>query len=309
MQLIDGKYHPLHLLGKGTYGVVYLAREVDTSRFVAIKMLKDFSRDALTRFQREAFLMSQNINNVHVVEILNYNLTGHKPYIALEYCEHGSLRSWVGQNCPWQNIAAALMHAINGLHGIHAAGGFHRDIKPDNLLVAQHPGDPNAALIKLADFGLARVPHMMDIPMTYNLGGTAGYIAPEVIAGQPFKSSADIYSLGICAVELLTGSREARALERAAVPDQFRKLITLMLAQSPAQRPNTQQIASALEYLLQPLTANAQTPAAQQEPPEEGIGGIILGGLLVVGVFAAIAALAVGAGHEWDKRVQRPGDA
>lgn len=270
------------------------------NRRVALKFLMDTSPDAVARFHREARLLGKAINNRFVVELLGYNLEHVPPYLVMEYCEYGSLRSWVGAQRPWQDVAAALSHALNGLHGIHAAGGFHRDLKPDNLLVTRHPEQPTRVLIKLGDLGLARTPDTEVQPMTRNAAGTEGYMAPEVKAGAAFQASADIYSLGVIAAELLTGERSAQKLGQTKLPEQMRAMVRSMLSVNPAGRPSAQQLAQTLTNLLQNPNV-----VAEVEEESSGLGGFLLTSLFAGGALLALAALAGGDEAQWDERVQR----
>lgn len=298
--MIDGRYIPIQQLGSGGYGSVFLVHDSHTNRRVALKFLIDGSPDAVARFRREARMLERAVNNRYVVELLGSNLEHTPPYLVMEYCEYGSLRSWVGAQRPWRDVAAALTHALNGLHGIHAAGGFHRDLKPDNLLVTRHPEQPNAPLIKVGDLGLARTADTEALPMTRHAAGTEGYIAPEVRAGAPFHASADIYSLGVIAAELLTGERSARKLGQQKLPEQMRAMVRSMLSDNPAARPSAQQLAQTLTRLLQDPHA-----VAEIEEESSGLGDLLLKGLLAGGALLALAALAGGDEAQWDERVQR----
>src|SRR5262249_12934013 len=163
---------------------------------VAVKALARGSASDLERFTRELRMLRTQITNRHVVDVLDWDLGHDPPYLVMEFCEGGPLRAWVGKKPPWRSVAVALAHAINGLHGLHRADGFHRDIKPDNLLMGKDSAT-GEMVVKVADFGLARAPVTATGPMTRSAMGTPGYIAPEVLAGAPYAASADIYSLGV----------------------------------------------------------------------------------------------------------------
>jgi eukaryotic-like serine/threonine-protein kinase len=109
--------------------------------------------------------------------------------------------------------------------------GFHRDIKPDNILMFEGTG---GFIFKLGDFGLAQDNNTSSV-FTQGAAGTLGYIAPEIIAGSPFTSQADIYSLGVTALELLTGKLRSPSLPR----EQYRLafLIRGMTSTDPKARP------------------------------------------------------------------------
>ena len=298
---MNDRYRLLTRLGEGGFGCVHLAQDLHTGRRVAIKQLRFDTPDARARFEREARTLLRNVDNAHVVEILDHDLSATPPYLVLEYCEHGSLRSWVGTRVSWQNVAGALAHAVNGLQGIHQAGGFHRDVKPDNLLVASDPRDSGrSVIIKVADFGLARDPQSATSLMTRSPAGTDGYIAPEVRAGSPFTAAADIFSLGIVACELLTGERSTSRIGSTPIPDRFRRVVRSMLSPIPGQRPGARTVAAELSAILaEPAEATTEKANAS------GIGGVVFGGLLAGGALLALAALAGGNDKEWDNRVKR----
>ncbi len=297
------RYQLLRLLGEGGFGAVFLARDLFMRSNVAIKLLRATSFDAGDRFRRELRLLQTQINNRHVVTVLDADLDADPPYIVLEFCEHGSLRSWVQQRRSWREVAAAIAHALFGLRGVHDVGGFHRDLKPDNLLLATDVAT-GEAIVKVADFGLARVPLTATGAMTYGGRGTLGYIAPEVLLGRPFTAAADVYSLGIVALELLTGSIDPSQQIPGAVPEGLSRLVRQMLAFEPTGRPTPQAIAQSLNALLIQGSAPAASQPRQLPSNTAGAGG----GLLLAFGLAAAAALAAFAGgdnKEWDKNVGR----
>lgn len=137
----------------------------------------------------------------------------------------GSLDQFLQQRQPWGFVARVLLHTLIGLHDIHQVEGFHRDIKPHNLLLAQDPTD--GWIAKVTDFGFARVP-LTTGPMTRGAAGTPGYIAPEVLMGEPFHPGADMYSLGIVALELLTTTRDRAELTTLDAPPELGSLVERM---------------------------------------------------------------------------------
>lgn len=132
--MING-YRLVKLLGRGSFGEVWLAEtEADGSR-VAIKFLHDITAGALNRFRREVRLLTEHIDNRFVVDIKAHDLNAASPYFVMEFCEGGSLRQFVGKPWAWQAAARVLSCAVQGLTGLHRVVGYHRDIKPDNLLL------------------------------------------------------------------------------------------------------------------------------------------------------------------------------
>lgn len=293
---MGGAYQLLRRLGAGGFGTVYLALEARTQRQVAIKFLDSDALDdeARRRFGREARLLYQQLHNPHVVTLLDHDLDCERPFIVLEYCEEGSLRRWVGQNKPWQEVATAVGHALIGLSELHSLGGFHRDIKPDNLLLGREPASERLT-VKVADFGLARHPITGTGPMSRSQRGTDGYIAPEVLGGVAFTVAADVYSLGVTAIELLTGCREVAALASARCPGEFAFLLRGMVAPAPLRRPPPEQIAARLHALLLAPRDDVGAPTEAWWVSLWAVGG-------------ALAGLALLSGQQtgsWDSRVQR----
>mgnify|MGYP000128442516 CR=1 FL=1 len=333
--LIKDRYDVLDKIGSGTFGSVHRALDRVTGEQVAIKFL--IKTDTIDHFRKEANFLYQQINNRFVVKLLDHDLDAKEPYIVLEYCHGGSLRSWVGRKNPWQQIANALSCATSGLSEIHKNGGFHRDIKPDNLLMTTDSAT-GLSVIKLGDLGLARMPSAGS--MTYSPAGTKHYMAPEVRKAlidpsedsYQYTQSADIYSLGITALELSTGEVKLKALERLGEDNFPRSLIDLirrMCASKPESRPNTEIIAKELcvllapppppisrregniaPLILHPKVVQPQPVERAAPPNQQGdntgavIAGIGLGALALLGLAALLTE-----SKEWDPSVERYRDA
>jgi serine/threonine protein kinase len=341
---MNSRYRILRSLARGGFGRVSLALDRETGKHVAVKELIELNGDALERFRNEYAILYEQIDNKYVVDVLDADFDSRPPYIVLEYCEHGSLRSWVDQPKPWLVVTFALSYALQGLWGIHRLAGFHRDLKPENLLVAS---DPDLGfIVKVADFGLARVPQAATF-MTNHKAGTRGYIAPEVDNGSVgFHAGADVYSLGVVATELLTGSMDPARLNKATIPAPLRELVLQMISADRTRRPTLHQIASQLAEIVklgpaqvtapsvtvphhaaappqavQPATpaaaadrapsanvptASAPAPAGARSGP--GLGVALLAGGIAVGAAGLVAALLTKLASndaEWDESVRR----
>lgn len=296
MALAD-RYDLVERLGEGSFGEVFRAVDRISGRIVAIKVLHRHDDDARRRFHREAVALHSQLANEHVVTLLDHaGLNDDEPYLVLEFCELRSLRSWVGGRRGWLDIATCLLHAAKGLAGVHAAGGFHRDIKPENILRARVPGTPGWR-VKLADFGFVGFPHPVTGNMTRSGRGTNGYIAPEIIAGAPFHAAADVYSLGIVAIELLVGRTDLVAFQASGGPKALTTLVRSMVAGLPHERPTAQEVVKRLEAVVEVQAAAATSPIqfAQQRilsapAPRDGADGVDRGG-----GWGWLAALALGA--------------
>lgn len=279
-------YEVIRKLSEGGFGVVHLARRRSDQRHVAIKVLHRDTDTAMVRFYREAKIMHANIYNPHVVELIESRFDMQPPFIVMEFCDGGPLANWIGKNVPWRQIAYALSQAASGLTGIHENGGFHRDIKPHNLLLAKDLS--GAPIVRVGDFGLARDPAITSSgPYTNQAAGTPGYMAPELMRGGEMTAAADVYSLGITCIELLTGRRDAGALfQLVRVPRQFTELLSQMVHEDPAQRPFIDHVQRTLVTIAQP--SPPVPPPTPAPAPRNSSGGWVLLGL-------AAAAIAMGA--------------
>lgn len=288
--LIGGRYRGLRPLGAGGQGNVWQVVDVVTGRGCALKFLNANSPEALARFRRELRLLEAGRAHPNIVQLLDANLDNAPPYIVMELCED-SLRSWVGRNPPWNQVAGAIAHALSGLTALHDAGGFHRDLKPDNLLLARDPATPQGLVLKLGDLGFAQVPGVGSSPMTRFGYGTPGYFAPEIEEGDEYSASADIYSLGVTVVEVLTGERSTQHLGQVAMPQAMRTLIQAMLSKQPAARPTAAVIAHTLNKLL----ATPNTVASPAPPPEASDGASLLwGSIFFAGALFLLSKLGEG---------------
>lgn len=267
------RYERIRLLDQGATGSVYLGRRLTDNALVALKYLRAVNYTGLWEFQREANNYYRQQNCQFVVDLLDYNFSSTEPYLVLEYCQYGSARQFVPQ-LRWQEekIAALLTHAAAGIESIHAGGGVHRDIKPDNLLVTRT--ENGHLIMKVNDFGLARLPskHALSF-MTSTLVGTPGYIAPEVLAGKTFTQAADICSFGVTIHELFTGIRPSAGSEQLSCPKPLLKLVGSMLAVDPQDRPTIEEVR---KELVQAATAMKS---------QKQVSGII--GVTIVGVIVA----------------------
>ncbi len=321
---VNERFQTVRPLGRGGFGEVFLVRDRETQQQFAMKKLIDVTPENRERFEREAVHLQRQLDNRHVVNLIEADLDADPPYLLLEYCEGGSLDGFLRERQRWQFVARVLMHTLIGLRDVHRVNGFHRDIKPHNLLLARDPVD--VWIVKVADFGFARVPMTVG-PMTRGAAGTPGYIAPEVRMGEPFHPGADMYSLGIVALELLTMTRDPAALATTDAPAPFVSLVRRMAARDMSLRPRVDEALATLLNLLGPSEPPQDGPrppgpkVGPKSPPSEGgptspppaaanaekssLGTAILTGLGVGAAVLAVAALLRGDEKTWDENVQR----
>lgn len=205
--VVDGRYHVRSRLARGGMSTVYLATDQRLERDVALKVLYPHlaeDQHFLERFEQEA-KSAARLSHPHVVGVLDQGVGDSQEhvlaYLVMEYVPGKTLRRLLqehGRLTPRQALAM-LDPVIEGLGAAHDAGLIHRDVKPENVLLAERGG------IKIADFGLARA--VSAGTSTGTLVGTAAYLPPELVTGGAADARSDIYSAGIMLFELLTGTQ------------------------------------------------------------------------------------------------------
>jgi tRNA A-37 threonylcarbamoyl transferase component Bud32 len=203
--LLDGRYRLEEKLGSGGMSTVYRAFDETLERWVAIKLMhRDLSADAdqLERFRREARTAAA-LSHPHVVTIINAGEDEGHPYIVLEYVEGETLKDRIkrdGPLPPGEAVAYAIEIA-RALEVAHDARLVHRDIKPQNILIDLE------GRAKVTDFGIARsLTESEGLTQAGRVLGTTDYISPEQALGESVSEQSDIYSLGVCLYEMLTGA-------------------------------------------------------------------------------------------------------
>jgi eukaryotic-like serine/threonine-protein kinase len=212
--IVAGKYRLEALIGEGGMGSVWSAMHTGLGQPVAIKFVsKEFvsSAEALRRFDAEAKAAAQ-LRSRHVVQVFdNGTLEDGTPYIAMELLRGENLHARVHRSGPVPLAEATdiLLQSCKALGRAHAAGIIHRDIKPDNIFLAQS-NDDEAALVKILDFGIAKFtlgPNDQSATRTGSVLGTPLYMSPEQARGlKTIDHRTDLYSLGLVAYTVLTGN-------------------------------------------------------------------------------------------------------
>ena len=267
-QEIAGRYRIERRLGAGGMSTVFLAQDTVLERPVAVKLLAEHLADDeafVERFQREA-LSAARLQHPNIVQVFDYGLdaSSHRHFIVMEFVDGPSAADLLRdqKRLEIDEAVAIARDACHGLDYAHRAGVVHRDVKPGNLLISDESGTT-----KLADFGIAKATEQTRITQVGSVLGTAAYLSPEQAHGDDAGPRSDIYSLGVCAYQMLTGrlpheygSLTELALKqreepiapiaelRPTVPHELDLAIAVALERDPADRyDNALDFAHALE--------------------------------------------------------------
>jgi eukaryotic-like serine/threonine-protein kinase len=203
---IAGRYRIERRLGAGGMSTVFMAKDTVLERPVAVKLLAEHLADDeafVYRFRREA-LSAARLQHPNIVQVFDsgQDQSTERHYIVMEYVDGPSAADMLRESKELDigETVRLVRDACHGLDYAHRAGVVHRDVKPGNLLFAEEMG-----ITKLADFGIAKAAEQTRITQVGSVLGTAAYLSPEQARGEEAGPASDIYSLGVCAYQFLTG--------------------------------------------------------------------------------------------------------
>jgi eukaryotic-like serine/threonine-protein kinase len=205
---LGGRYRVDRLLGRGGFGAVYQATQLDLGRQVAVKVLfeQGHDQDTLARFEREA-KATGSLGHPHIVQVTDFQ-PQHPPFLVMEFLAGEPLHALLQRQprLPPTRAARIAMQVLSALGAAHSIGIVHRDIKPANLmLVATATGDD---FVKVVDFGIAKDLAATGAAVTQSgaVMGTVGYMAPEQALGLVVDVRSDIYAMGGVLYRMLVGT-------------------------------------------------------------------------------------------------------
>src|SRR5271166_790808 len=283
---ILGQYEIRSPLGAGGMGEVYRAHDTRLDHEVAIKVLPEYltyDSERLRRFEQEARAAAA-LNHPNILAV--YQMATHEgvSYMVTELLEGETLRERLRHGpMPLRKVIDYAVQIAHGLAAAHDKGIVHRDLKPENLFVTKD------GRVKILDFGLAKLtqrqPDSGDVAPTQTKGtdpgmvmGTAGYMSPEQVRGQPLDHRTDIFAFGAILYELLAGKRAFHRSTSAetmtailnddppsisqiahTAPPGLQRVIHRCLEKNPEQRFHS---ASDLAFALEALSDSGSAPAA-----------------------------------------------
>ena len=194
-----GNFEVLSQISSGGMGSVYLGRDPELGRQVAIKVIREEVRDqeVLDRFFREARAAAA-LRHPNIITVYASGQHDHQPYMAMEFVDGESLAEIIRarRTLPLSDKISYLEQICAGLHFAHRAGIVHRDIKPANIMVDRE------GVVRVLDFGIARIEGSAKT-QDGSLMGSLNYMSPEQMLGRPVDHRSDIFSVGSVAYELL----------------------------------------------------------------------------------------------------------
>lgn len=276
MQLTQiSRYRITGELGKGSMGIVYEGRPIEGGPPVAIKVFypdtqlpPEETANLLERFEREGSALAQ-LHHRNVVQVIEVGAEGEHEYIVMEKLRGFNLKELLalGTRFTLAEILDIMDQLLAGLTACHRAGVIHRDVKPANLVRAPDK------VIKLTDFGIARVITDQTLSRAGTIVGTPNYMSPEQIRGAVVDQRTDIFSSGVLMYELLTGRKPfdgpdvtaimynvtnvqppSPRFYNSALPPELNEVMQAALAKDPGYRyPTADEFARVLRDLAEDL--------------------------------------------------------
>jgi len=269
-QLSGERYLPLQEVGSGAIADVWRASDRETGAHVAIKVMRaeELDLEDVQRMSQEVEILKK-LHHPCIVQVFATGVTSEgKPYVVMEWVDGINLRSRMEEapqrRLPPTDVADIISQICSALAEGHEHAVIHRDVKPENVLLAA----PEHLAVKVVDFGMAKIlqPQAPELTLDSKLFGTPEYMAPERVMGNLVAGAADVYSVAVMAYEMLAGVRpfhggnpvEVMAKHVKEPPPPLGQpfgaavdqALQLGLAKEPAGRPDARDFASELARAL-----------------------------------------------------------
>jgi serine/threonine-protein kinase len=252
-RLVDGRYRVRARIARGGMATVYVATDLRLERRVALKVMHGHLSDDTvfqSRFIQEARAAAR-LADPNVVNVFDQGQDGDMAYLVMEYLPGITLRELLREQrrLTVPQAVSILDAVLSGLAAAHRAGIVHRDVKPENVLLAED------GRIKIGDFGLARAT-TANTASGAQLLGTIAYLAPELVTRGTADARSDIYAIGIMLYEMLTGEQPYKgeqpmqiafqhatdsvprpSVKNPGVPEPLDELVLWATEKSPDERP------------------------------------------------------------------------
>jgi serine/threonine protein kinase len=285
--VLGGAYRIGKLLGEGAMGAVYEATQVSLGRPVAVKVLKPdatgkLSAEELERFGREA-RSAAALGHPNIVQVTDFQPGSDPPFLVMERLSGESLRATIARerSLPVARVAFVGTQILDALAAAHEAGIVHRDVKPDNVFLTRMAAVSD--LVKVVDFGIAKVSSGRAITAFGAIMGSPAYMSPEQAAGRPVDPRSDLWGVGATLYHAASGKLPFPATSLAelllwiaerppvplteVIPGIDPRLVLVLdraLSRDPAHRF---QNAREMQAALAPLLPNASPSMAAAAPP------------------------------------------
>lgn len=245
------KFKKIRVLGKGSYGIVYLIKDLNTNEKYALKKIS-YTKDYKNTMNELKIL--KMVNSEYIIKIKEYFRKGDYLYIIMEYAPFGDLHEYINirklanKKIKPENIKKIICSIVYGLKDLHDKKIIHRDIKPSNILICKD------MKIKLTDFGISKI--VGNQHAVYTKIGTPYYMSPEILTGKGYSYPVDFWGVGCVLYEMLTYKKpfEANSLaqlynriifgnfKKYNIPTEYKKIINGLLNSKPILRFNYDKI-------------------------------------------------------------------
>ncbi len=284
---LDERYEVKGILGKGGMGIVYQVFDRILGLDVAIKMLKaDSMGMASVRLQREA-IAAGKMQNANIARVFDFGQTADgSPYMVMEMVQGKSLSELISQSgaIEYKKAIDIFKQICNGLEHAHSNNIIHRDLKPSNVMLVKQ--DNAADLVKLLDFGVAKLVADQKVTSTGAIVGSPMYMSPEQVQAAEVDFRSDLYSLGCLMFETLSGrppfqgnsAIETMSLHKNVapplvseitpneIPPELANLIDQCMRKRPEDRPSSaNSVKESLEQILNPAVVEITTPEKERK--------------------------------------------